>query len=235
MGKGEVIKYRLKKNNLDNGLYVAKPVDLMVISWENLLKKMQDNTALRMGDMNLALNRFLIELSTALARGETVITPIGIFKPTLRGTIHTATEKFNHKYKYNDHNINVNFKIADEILKYIKENAEVVEITDVRIPVPKITRMKDANSDKKNLSASDTLELIGDDLKFDTEALDEGVFFIDSIGNSFRSSYYSCNTPKKVQARVPEISCGEYHIKIISSQGKKSLTDDVSNSIINII
>ena len=235
MNERHVIKYTLKKNNLDNGLYVAKPVDLMTMSWENLLKQMQNNTALHKDDMNLAFRRCFTELASALSRGYIVETPLGIFRPTLKGTIYPDTVVFKPRYKYNDHKIDVNFKLNSEILDYIRHNAQVIKKADRSIPSPVIHRMKDAGSDKKQLSVSDILEIKGEHLKFDIQALDEGVFFIDSKGNSFRSAYYSCNTPKKVQAKVPEISPGEYHVKIVSRQGKGILTDDISRDIINII
>jgi hypothetical protein len=105
----------------------------------------------------------------------------------------------------------------------IEVDTNKIEMQKVPAPVktPLVFSVFDRFSETTDseLSVNGTIEIIGKDLKVNTDAADEGVFFIDSNNAEVKASRFYSNTDKELQVRVPELLTGGYKIEIRKRYG----------------
>lgn len=99
--QNQALEFTLLSNHHKNdGRYTAKIVNQKTIWFENLLKEMENNTALRKEDIRLAISHFLYSIKDNLIRGlNKVETPLGVFKTSIRGFDTRAWQRAGYRMR----------------------------------------------------------------------------------------------------------------------------------------
>lgn len=98
--------------------------------------------------------------------------------------------------------------------------------------IPNIESVINADGNEENvIKAGDTIRILGDYLKFDTEDETQGIF-IEKDGVSKRLDYYAWNTNKRVDTRIPaDTETGKYTLSISAKPCTVQYTESFADEI----
>ena len=98
--------------------------------------------------------------------------------------------------------------------------------------IPNIESVINADGNEENvIKAGDTIRILGDYLKFDTEDETQGIF-IEKDGVSKRLDYYAWNTNKRVDTRIPaDTEAGKYTLSISAKPCTVQYTESFADEI----
>lgn len=219
------LKFMLIKNPFnDEGLFIPRVVSQSGMSFEELLQDMEDNTAIRKQDLRLAITQFRDAIIRNLVRGNKIETPIGSFKPTVRGSFESPDESFNTGVSTTNHRVEVIINADNDLVDEFARNVTLERLQETSVKIPVILSAENTTKSKdNNMHYKDVLAIHGTFLKFDPEAEDEGIFWVDKDGEMVKSDSYSMNTKTNIHCQIPELAPGTYRIELASRGGNCKL------------
>lgn len=212
------MEFMLTKNPLrDDGKFFARIINQGGMSFEELLKEMEDNTAIRKQDLRLAVTQFFKAVTDNLIKGLKVQTPLGTFKPTIRGSFNSLEEDFRPSAATNNHHLKILIRPSAELSGGVLPNLRAEKIMENSIKYPSVIVYENSSDTMDDgYHPGNVLKMRGINLKFDPDAEDEGVFWINSAGESVKATSISHNTPSALHCQIPELAPGEYIVEIAS-------------------
>lgn len=144
---------------------------------------------------------------------DVILEGVGSFEVEMSGVFPAPDTSFNPAL---GHQLLVAANIDETVLRTFRDQA-VVEKQATFIPSPAPVVFKDAGSGTSNatITPNNIGELTGSSLKFDPEAVDEGIFFVPSgqaSGNRVVTVNY--NKPGRLMFLNPHLTPGDYHIEV---------------------
>ncbi len=226
------IKYSLHKNRLPNGgnTYRARVQYVRVVNLEGVLDRMVlQHSTLTRADMLAVLEEFLVAVLQLLLDGVRVVTPLGEFGLTIKGTFDSVQDKF----QPGRHQIELVLKPGKRLEREFKRQARAMRVAGkVPYPTPWVyTNLADpAAADR--LLPGQMARLTGANLKFNPADERQGLFLIpltaglDSppAGPAVRVNGVGYNTSRKLLFLVPlDLPPGPYCLEVRAIFGNNQL------------
>jgi hypothetical protein len=196
--------------------YVFRSSTMTTFTLDELVKKMAAfNTTITEADTLAVLNvmkRLVIEY---VEQGYTVQTPLGLFFAAASGSTNDLTDAFEPRAAGLNHNIRIRYRPTTEIEKDIVEHTPVERVSNILKTIVNIDVVQNAAGDTgMSIRPGDTILILGDYLKFDETATDQGVFLSDGTAST-RLIYYTQNTGGKIAARIENtVAPGKYTLSV---------------------
>lgn len=188
---------------MNDGRYMAKIINQKTIGFENLLKEMENNTALRKEDIRLAIAHFVDAVRENLVRGLKVETPFA---------------------ETNNHEVRVAIQPAKAFEESVIAGIAIEKVLENNVKYPKAFEFKNLNApDNAAFKPTNIIGIIGINLKIDATADDEGVFWIDEQGKVTKTDLITMSTNTALQFQIPELAPGMYGISIAARLGNHVL------------
>jgi hypothetical protein len=204
-----------------------------ILRFEDVLQEMQESTTLRDHDADLAIQRLVKVMKKYVSAGFKVETPLGYFRATLHGTLHTQDEDFYPALSTNNHEIEFCFRPNRDLAADMVKDVETERISDFSMRHPRIYSLRNlSRPEAADVKNGDVISITGVNLKSDREAEDEGAFWTDEAGNSTRSELMIDNTSSNLKFLVPALTAGNYTLTISSRLGNHQLRSSYYEEVI---
>ncbi|MBI9108647.1 MAG: DUF4469 domain-containing protein [Spirochaetales bacterium] len=189
-----------------------------------LLDYMEFNTAIRKEDHRLSIAQFAKGIEYYVARGMTVKTPFGTFKPSIRGSFENLDEDFRPGASTNNHRFKVLFRPYKDFVSNIIKNLQAERVHENALKYPAVINIENMSKPADNkMHRNDLLIFQGLNLKYDEAALDEGIFWVGEDDTPVRTEIISVNTAKKLHFLIPALGTGEYSVEVATRLGNHKL------------
>lgn len=225
--KNQSLEFMLVENHLHEGSdnFMARVINQKSSSYEDVLKEMASKTAIKKQDLGVAMELFLQVLADKLALGLQVENPLGVIKPTIRGTFESLDEDFRPFSESNNHDFDFIWNPSKKLREAVTSQIRFRRVSEHTLRYPKVIRMSNLNSpDDQLFSSGHVLKMSGINLRHDPEAEDEGVFWVNEKGESVKTSVIIDNTPSTLNIQIPHgLPAGEYDVKIATRLGNHEL------------
>ncbi|TAJ12555.1 DUF4469 domain-containing protein [Marinilabiliaceae bacterium JC017] len=197
------LKYALYPNplTLDPNDCRAIIQNRKIITWDELIKrKTSRGLTLTDTEVKSVMNEESHAIIEFLLDGYTIVTPLVTIKPTIRGKFNDSDDTFDPER----HSIEFNAKLGKD-LKLDTSNMKVQKVK-ATIKSPMILEVEDHFSETQNerITPNGTLNIRGVDLKLNTSAEDEGLYF-KFDGTTQKAEKYFSNTNSSLLIKVPNI------------------------------
>lgn len=211
-----MLKFSLFENHLttEPGDYMAIATNNVTISRDEIIERMiRSGSTVTKAEALSVLEEYGRALEEFIIEGSNVVTPLFRISQSISGVFNSRTEGYNK----GRHRINI--KIQPGLrLRDIRNRIKVerVEGTPAR---PVAIDFKDVVSGTLNdaLTPAGVGELIGNDLKFNPENTEEGIFLIASDGSVTRISIMVRNKPSNLIFMIPDaLTAGTYTLEVRS-------------------
>jgi len=149
-------------------------------------------------------------ISQFLAEGYTVNTELFSLSPSLRGVFEDIRETYNPE----KHKLHLNF-MPSKALREVMNRIALRKIS--QSPLPVLTVVEDVISQTTNqlITPGKVVRVFGDKLNFDPQDTEQGLFFINSLGQAVRSQEYIELSSKKIYAGVPDgLKTDSYNLQL---------------------
>jgi hypothetical protein len=205
------LMYYLLQNNIANNPenYYGRVQPNQILEMDDVIKEMKKlGTGSSESDMRAILLIFFQVVSDEVAEGNHVNLPLANFKPGMTGQFTSLTDSFDSSR----HSLKVN--IAAGSLMNQKMATVVTEKINQPQPAPRVLEFTDADSAALNSTATSggVGTIIGEELKFNPDNLDEGVFFVN--GTTTRANVMVNRTEGKLVFRIPTLAAGTYTLEV---------------------
>lgn len=218
------LSFKLQKNHLqEESGYYPLIINQTVMSFEEVLEEIQNNTTLRSADARLAIERLSIVMAKALADGKKVRTPFGIFRLGLKGSLASQEEDYRPGAEGNDHEIVMHFRSKSQFLDQLTDQVELHRNNSYTARHPAIFEIQNLSGDEEQYRSGDIIAISGQNLKCDCQKQDEGVFWTNEEGNAERSSLLIDNTTSMLKLQIPQLPTGDYQLSVTSRLGNHHL------------
>jgi len=172
------IHYRIEENNLEPGTFYARVLRGEVVNLDDLIPNAVAKTSLTSADLRGAVSALTEEIVAALAAGKTVVVDgLVTFYVSLGGSFDTP----DHVITRETADLNVQAQSNHFVEAVVASRASYTqEAAGVRLPV--ISSVYDVTSRVcGRYTPAGVMRLAGENLKFDPEQPDEGVFVGDDV------------------------------------------------------
>lgn len=212
------MQYYLQKNPItsdpnDHSARVVVPnsLDLNTI----VLEMQRRNSSLTESDILSSLTLFFEVTTDEVSQGNTVILPIAVIRPSIRGVFKDATDV----YDESRHEKRASLSQGTLLAKKMKD-ATVEKVTEP-LPQPAPLHFEDVVTETINSKVTPGgIGIIkGEELKFDREKEEEGIFFVgDDSEGTFKVSVLAKVTAGTLIFSIPDdLSPGNYTVEIKKS------------------
>jgi nucleoid DNA-binding protein len=234
--KTQALEYTLVSNNLENdGNYMAKVIHQKTVEYEELLQEMERDTALRKEDIRLAISRFITSIRENLVRGLKVKTPLGVFRPSVRGRFATPAEEFKPMPGINNHELRIAFHADKELAEGVLSDIVVRKVVGNNVRYPKVFALRNESAPEDGLfMPTNVISVTGINLKIDTHAPDEGVFWTDAGGKTTKTETILRNSNSALLFQIPDLAPGLYTVSIAVRLRSRNLRSAVLKERIEI-
>ena len=189
------------------------------ITFEHLINEMAaNNTTVTKADISGVLDVYKSVVLRYAQLGYTVRGPLGLVYVTAGGTT--------------DDNPNLRFLPDTAVSRSVLANTMTERVSNRKKMIPNIESVINADGNEENvIKAGDTIRILGDYLKFDTEDETQGIF-IEKDGVPKRLDYYAWNTNKRVDTRIPaDTEAGKYTLSISAKPCTVQYTESFADEI----
>lgn len=193
------IRYRLEENSLQVNSYYARVIRESTISHDELIAALVTRTGLSVQDLQMVFDALNVEITQNLIAGRAItIKGLATFVVSLSGKF-TSPDVILTK-----DNAQLNISIQESISMCSLVSSQASYSRDsVAVKVPIIGSFYDvASKSYNNYTAGNIIRLAGDNLKFNPEQQDEGVFVHASVP-TLRLSSYSVISNKQIDGLMP--------------------------------
>ena len=212
-----MLSYSLSENHLTPAPndFSAQTVNVRSFALSDIVQRiMGRNPGLSAAQINVALEKFIHEVSLIIEDGGAINTPLFNTQPSIAGVFHGATDTYDPRR----HRIRTNLS-AGTALRRATDGIKVQKVQPAE-PAPFVLEVYDVLSDSINeqLTPGGVLQIRGGRLKMVTEKPDNGVFLIDEAGNATKLPVVIENKPSRLIAMLPaDIPAGTYAVEVRSS------------------
>jgi nucleoid DNA-binding protein len=210
------VEFTLLSNHLINdGRYMPKIIHQKTVEFEELLKEMEHDTALRKEDIRLAITRFLDSIRDNLIRGLKVETPLGVFRMSIRGSFSGLEEDFRPGAETTNHQIRVNFRPNKSFENEVISGVNFEKVLENNLRYPKVFSVRNISSPESGTCKPlEVLSFSGINLKINAAEEDEGVFWTNPQGEKTKTTVIVQNTNVCCMLQVPELPPETYLVSI---------------------
>jgi predicted histone-like DNA-binding protein len=193
------IHYRIEQNSLKGSCYYARVMRADTVNLAQLVTNISSKTSLSPSDINGVVTALIEEVTQALIAGNTAeIDGLVSFTPTLIGSFETQ-----------DHVVtkaNAQLKISTQENRALRANV-AAQATYIRessiVKIPAISNFFDvATQTYDQYTSGSIIRLEGENLKFNLDQPDEGVFVHASVPET-RLTTYSISGNKRIDVMIP--------------------------------
>jgi len=208
-----MLKYSLVENLLTERPddYSAQTHSIASLDKEAIISRMlQRGTSLTRTDILAVLNSFEETVVDLHLQGYTITHPLLNTSFSISGVFESPMDSFDG----NRHKLNINLT-KGVLLREAEKNVKF-EKTNSPAPQPQIQEVKDSVSGKVNekLTAGGVVELRGYNLKIEGNDPSCGLWFVAENGQETKSGVLIDNRPSKIIAIIPELTDGNYQVKV---------------------
>ncbi len=207
------IKYVITKSHLIGNLvgYIGRILYDKTVSFEELVDRVAgSNTTVSRPDVLAVIDCLCTTIVDMVTDGKSVVTPVAVYRPGLKGTFTTGTDAFDPSRHQLIARIIPGTRLRDGL-----RDARVVQVErEVPLPLPKTFIDVLSGAIDESLRAGQPAQLCGRRLQYDPAQPDEGIFFVDAAGTATRVEAYVVNTPSLVGFIVPPLAPGEYKLQV---------------------
>ena len=227
------MKYYLVENPLVEGKYYAKVSPTGTYFEEDLIQYMlEKGTGQSESDIRAVItlwNNSILELAK---RGYYVNTALEQRRPDIKGSFENEEDS----YDPNRHQIKVDVIATNQFNKGFRDMSveKVNDVADRTNPVP--SKFIDHGSDTINevLTSGGFGQLTGRRLKFDPEAVDEGLYFIAEDKSEAKVTTVVKNNPSEIIFGVPESLAPNFYQLQVRNRFNKSIDLRVSTLTVDL-
>jgi len=208
--------------------FVVRSDSSDVVEYERFVEIMAaGRTALSQIEILGAMRLYKEELQKQLADGKTVKTPTGSFYMGASGSMESLDESYLPNDQTNNHEVRLHHKPESDFEDSIRASLMIVREERPKLGIPNLLAVLAAGEDSGLIRAGGMIQIKGHRLRFDSKAVEQGVFFADAAGVEVRSSFYPMILPGKVLASVPDgLVPGTYAVVLRAAVNGKDITAD---------
>jgi len=168
-----------------------------------------------------------------VGQGHSVTTPLFRVRPTITGLFANKNDSFDASRHQINFRATAGLRLREQVPDIKLEKVKVSQ----QSPTP-ITFI-DAFSGESNLTATSggIGVLYGNLLRFDTNDVQQGVFFtpVDTSKNEVRADIYSGIKPSEIHFQIPNMQTGDYYLVVRAlSRNGKVIRDGKLESVISV-
>ncbi len=208
------LKFSLFENHLtiEPGDFMAVTTDTETVELPDVVNRMGDyETTVGKTDILAVLEDFNKAVKSFVKEGANVHTPLFSISQSISGVFEARTESFDRS----KHRVNINLHPGSE-LRDVRGEISVDRVDGVPArPVP--IDFRDITSGALNdvLTPGGVGELIGNNLKYDADDPQQGVFFIHTDGTETRAGTIARNKPSNLIFVIPSgLAAGSYTLEV---------------------
>lgn len=167
-------------------------------------------------DAQAVVTLFMEVIIDKVMEGNNVNIPIANIRPGIKGVFNDANDRFDPTR----HTIRATLSGGSQLDEALRQ-ASTEKVSHHRTR-PELTSYFDYNSQSSDsiLTPGGIGEITGDQLKFDKENAQEGIFFIDSSGTETQVEVLSVRTNGRLMFQVPsEMPAGDYTLEVRRAYG----------------
>jgi nucleoid DNA-binding protein len=224
------LKYEVRPNHLKPGRWYPRVVLGERVPYQRLIDDAARETLVTETDARAVINVFIHRLVDYLAQGRVPeIEGIASFSISLSEELDSDEAAVSDAVE-----IRVNARTDADMSKKVRAKI-VFEKVRVRGRRPALDSFTDVRSEQRNVyTAGSVAKLKGDDLKFDPDLTDEGVFFVSANGGGIaRCEVYSRLGSNIVDFMVPDDLVGPQYVEVHTRHGSKEMRTARLKSIVN--
>lgn len=230
----KTVKNPLIKELSKNG-YCFKSNCSTVISLEQLAKEMVNYNSTFTEADNIGMLTVLKDVvKSNLAKGNAVVLPFGVLKPSVSGTCSSIQGSFS--LGGGDNLCSISFTLDEETKKEIESKLEYKQVppdsaSEVRIY--RVLLLKDDASEASdlNVKTGNTIRIRGRNLSFDIEDLQQGSF-LENENTVTRISKYVRRGSNIIDFFVPEeLTAGTYSLSVVTKPSNSYYTSSFAETI----
>lgn len=186
-------------------------VQTETVDMNAILRYMTLNTALEEADMRATISRFTEALMFYLTQGENVVTPLGTFGLSARGTYREGEMP-----RVESRNLRIKFRPAARWLGAVRKNAKIVMEAVPARQLPAIGNVTNAEAAgvTNEGTAGQIIHLQGDRLCVDPADKELGVFLVAPDGTAHRMTVYSRTGSSRIDFKLAETPVGTYRLEV---------------------
>lgn len=210
------LKYSLFENHLttEPGDYMAVTTDTVTLDLDAIIERMGNmGSTVTKADILSVMEDFHSAVKEFVKEGANIKTPLFKINQSISGVFNERGESFDNS----KHRVNINL-IPGADLRAIRGDIRVERVDGVPArPAP--IDYKDVNAGVSNdvLTPGGVGELLGNNLKFDTDDSQQGIFLIASDGSETRVQTMVRNKPSNLIFLVPTgLAAGTYTLEVRS-------------------
>lgn len=213
------IKYDVAANNLKPGSYYPRVIAGDRVPLKRLIDDVVSETTVTETDVRAVINALTRRIAMRLADGQV---------PELDGLVSFSTS-LGEDLPGADANVSaavdvrINAQPSSALIAAVRARA-ATEKTYVRGRVPLLTALINVQNGSENCySPGNIARLRGDDMKFDQNTQDEGVFFIDANGDTTRVMTYAQAGAREIVFLIPSLLSGNQAVEVRTRYGTESM------------
>ena len=203
------------------------------ITFENLVDEMAaNNTTVTKADIFGVMDVYKAVMLRYVQLGYSVRGPLGLLYVSAGGTTDDKLSTFQPGLSGNDHSLKLRFLADIGVSRSITNNTKTERVSNRLKMIPAIDDVQNADGNtEKIIRAGDTVRILGDYLKFDQNDETQGIF-LEKDGVQKRLDYYTWNTNKRIDTRIPiGFEPGAYILKISAKPCTVQYTESFSETI----
>lgn len=208
------IKYYLQPNPItpDPNDQSARVVANAVLDMDGVIKAMlRQRPGLSEADLRAAVSLFFEVVSDEIANGNHVNLPLVNIKPSISGVFTSITDSFDSSRHVK------RATVSNGLLLQQKMQQATVEKIKQALPSPVLLEFSDVNTGTINskLTPGGIGMVIGEELKFNPEGADEGIFLVKEGGNATKVTVLATRTEGKLMFSIPaNLKAGSYLLEV---------------------
>jgi nucleoid DNA-binding protein len=212
------IRYEVVANNLKPGSYYPRALPGDRVPLDRMIADIVNETALSETDVRAALNALTRRIAAHLSAGQVPeLDDLVSFSVSIGEDLSGADAAVSNAVQ-----IRINAQAAARLLNTVRERATLEKVYRAGRQ-PLVTALYDVASGGENVyTAGNIVRLRGDDLKFDPNATDEGVFFVGN-GSTTRIATYAQAGSREIIFLVPPTVSGEQTVEVRTRYGTETL------------
>jgi hypothetical protein len=210
------LKYTVQANRLKNdGSCYARVKRQKLVTEKRFIELLKRETALEEFDLRIALEKAQATILDRLLEGDAVQTPLGIFHLTAKGGMASKKDFFDPQENEGQYLV-INYRPTSYMKKAVGDFDDLEKIKST-IPKPIIHEMVSREGeDQDGFAVGQLVSIYGEDMVFDDEQEDEGVYFVAEDGSRSKVTWPLKESSKAIHLKVPELEPGAYEVVVLT-------------------
>ncbi len=214
------LNYDVRPNNIKKGTWYPRVVTKERITYKRLLKDIEKDTLVTEPDARAVISAFTKRIAEYLSHGHVLeIGGLVEFSISLSEELPSRDSVVSDAVQ-----VRVNARTDEELAQESRKDI-IFEKVRVRGRRPELDSFHDARTGDENAyTPGSVIKIKGDDLKFDIELTDEGVFFVAvETGALIRADTYSRQGSQRIDCMVPSDMVGKQYVELHTRHGTQEM------------